>query len=143
MRWAIIGRTTHRQGDYRRATALLEEALALCRDMGVKQLFAWASSLLADVAHDQGNDERATALLEESLTLFRDIGDKDGLAFTLSVLGTVAHAQGDDERATGALRRESGPVDGYRIQVGHGDSLSSPGDGGARAGRRWQGDGAL
>ena len=138
-----MGRTAHRQGDYRRATALLEEALALCQDMGVKQLFAWASTLLADVAHDQGNDERATALLEESLTLFRDIGHQDGPALTLSVLGTVAHAQGDNERATALLEESLGLWTAIGFKWGMATTLQSPGDGGARAGRRWQGDGAL
>ena len=138
-----MGRTAHRQGDYRRATALLEEALALCRDMGVKQLVAWTSSHLAEVAHDQGNDERATALLEESVTLFRDIGDKDGLAFTLSVLGTVVHAQGDDERATALYEESLGLWTAIGFKWGMATRPQSPGDGGARAGRRRQGDGAL
>jgi tetratricopeptide (TPR) repeat protein len=102
----LMGRTVHSQGDYRRAIALLEEAGALFRDLGAKQLFAWASIYLGGVAHDQGNDERAMAFLEESVTLFRDTGDKDGLALTLNVLGTVVHARGDDERAT-ALYEES------------------------------------
>jgi tetratricopeptide (TPR) repeat protein len=101
MSWSA-GRTAHRQGDYRRAIALIEST-GLYRTW---QLFAWASTHLADVAHEQGNDERAMALLEESLTLFRDIGHQYGPALTLSVLGTVAHEQGDDERAT-ALYEES------------------------------------
>ena len=93
-----MGRTAHRQGDYRRATALLRR-LAMCQDMGVKQLFAWTSSHLAEVAYDQNGDERATALLEESLTLFQDIGHQYGPALTLGVLRTVAHEQGDRKRA--------------------------------------------
>ena len=36
----IMGQTAHQQGDYRRATALFEEGLALCREMGVQQFVA-------------------------------------------------------------------------------------------------------
>jgi hypothetical protein len=80
----------------------------------MKQLLAFASSILAEVVCVQGDDKRATMLLEESMVLFQEIGDKWGIAFGLSLLGTVVYAQGDHRRATAlyeeslVLRRELG-----------------------------------
>jgi ATP/maltotriose-dependent transcriptional regulator MalT len=103
-----LGWARSRQGAYSAAAALLEEAIALFRDVGMKQLFAFASSLLAEVACARGEAGQATALLEDSVTLFRDIGDTYGLAMALRILGTVVHAQGDDTHAT-TLHEESSP----------------------------------
>ena len=53
---AFLGWAVSRQGDYARAVALLEEALALFRDVGMPQLVAFAASVLAEVAHAQGGE---------------------------------------------------------------------------------------
>jgi tetratricopeptide (TPR) repeat protein len=84
----------------------------------MKQLLAFASSLLAEVADAQGQDRQAVALLEDSVTLFRDIGDTYGLAMALRILGTVVQTQGDVRHATAlyeeslALRRALGDLHG-------------------------------
>ena len=103
-----LGWARSKQGVYSTAAALLEEAIALFRDVGMKQLLAFASSLLAEVAYAQGEDGQAAVLLEDSVRLFRDIGDKYGLAMALHILGTVVHMQGDVTHAT-ALHEESLP----------------------------------
>ena len=72
----------------------------------MKQLLAFASSLLAEVAYAQGEDGQAAVLLADSVTLFRDIGDTYGLAMALRILGTVVQTQGDVTHAT-ALHEES------------------------------------
>ena len=100
------GALAYEQGDYGPATALLEESLALYRDLGDKTGTAWALHSLAFVPRDQGDYSRAGALLEESLDLFRGVGDKAGIARALHSLARVVRDQGDFSRAT-ALYQES------------------------------------
>lgn len=101
-----------RQGDYERATELIQQSWALYRELGNRQQLAYCPNVLGLIAHHQGDDERAVVLLEESLRLFRELGDKRGIAYALNILGLIAHRQGDNERAAKlceeglALRRE-------------------------------------
>jgi predicted ATPase/transcriptional regulator with XRE-family HTH domain len=89
------------QGDYGRATALLDESLVLYRDLGDQRGTAWALHSLAFVPRDQGDYRRAGALLEESLVLFRELGDIAGTAWALHSLARVLRDQGDFTRAVG------------------------------------------
>jgi hypothetical protein len=84
----------------------LTDVLALFQEVGVQQLFALASAILAEVAYDQGDDARAVVLMEKSATLLREVGDKQSLAYALGIFGTIAHARGDNEQAL-ALLEES------------------------------------
>jgi predicted ATPase len=106
------------QGDYDRATALLEEALVLRREFGDKQGIATSLNNLGMVASTQGDNARAVALHAESLSLYRELGDKMGIATSLDDLGVVAYMQGDYTQATDlheeslALRRVLGERQG-------------------------------
>ena len=91
------------QGNYGRATALFEEALALHRDLGDRRGIATALGNLGAVARYQGDYRRATTLYEEALARVRDLGDTHGIAIGLSSLGAVAWVQGDHRRATAQL----------------------------------------
>jgi predicted ATPase/class 3 adenylate cyclase len=101
-----------RQGDYERASELIEKSWGLYRELGDKQQLAYAPNVLGLIKHHQGDDARARVLLEESLALFRELGDKRGIAYSLNILGLIAHRQGDNDRAAKlceeglALRRE-------------------------------------
>jgi len=97
------------QGDYGRAAALCEEALALYRDLGDKGGLALALDTLGFVARDQGNYGRAMALLGESLALYRALGDTWSVAFALNDLGLLAVDQGQYADAD-ALYAESLPL---------------------------------
>jgi predicted ATPase len=94
------------QGDFARAAALYEEALALRRALGDRQGIATTLSSLGNVAFDQGQYERAAALQEESLALSRALGDRYGIADALTNLGNALAGQGDIEGAV-ALYEES------------------------------------
>jgi len=91
------------QGDYERATALFEEALALCRDEGDRRGIAAVLNDLGLVAREQGDYGRATALTEEALALSRELGHSHGIANTLIGLGSLAEKQGGYGRATALL----------------------------------------
>ena len=111
------------QGDYERADARCQEALALWQRLGDKLGMALAINTLGLVARTQGDYDRATNLLEQSLTLSREVGDKWSLALTLNGLGVVARGRGDYERARAlheesrALRKELGDQKGLAVSL--------------------------
>jgi predicted ATPase/Tfp pilus assembly protein PilF/DNA-binding XRE family transcriptional regulator len=100
------GTITQRQGDPGRATALLEESLAQCRESGDKHGVARALHGLGIVATSRGNLAQAEALYTEVLDLGRALGDQHSVARALYNLGRMAMGRGDPERAE-ALLEES------------------------------------
>jgi tetratricopeptide (TPR) repeat protein len=100
------GALAHAQGDYRRAMALHEEALALFRELGDKMGIALSLHELGDVARRHGDYGRAAAWHEESLALLRDLGENNWIGWALVSLGVIAFEQGDQERAA-ALAEEA------------------------------------
>jgi predicted ATPase len=94
-----LGKVARMREDYRWATQVNEESVALSREM--RDTWGLASSLLSSAlaTQMQGDSERATELYEESMNLFREWGDKQGLAFCSLNLGLVAITQGDLVRA--------------------------------------------
>lgn len=94
------------QGDYERARALHDLALALSRELDDHVGIARATGNLGVVAFDRGDRATAEQLLAESLALAREVGDDHLIATALNDLGRVAFDRGDHERAE-ALYRES------------------------------------
>jgi predicted ATPase len=88
-------------GNLARATALVEEALAMCQAQGDALGTARALGELGCMAWVQVEYERATTLLTESLAWMRALGHQDGIAWALCWLGAVMRDQGDSERAIG------------------------------------------
>jgi predicted ATPase len=87
-------------GQYQRALALFEEALARQRavgDRGSASAGGLGQSLydLALVRREQGDFARAAALLQEGIELHRAIGEREGIAVGLLGLGDLARDQGD------------------------------------------------
>jgi tetratricopeptide (TPR) repeat protein len=93
-----------RQGDYRYATELGEEVLALARAMGDKRWVAQSLGTLANFAVDQGKVARATAFFEEALALSQELEAIEMTAGLLLNLGRMlALSQGDHASATRLL----------------------------------------
>ncbi len=89
--WLVIN-----QGEYAKGRALLEESLALHRELGNK----WGIAILLPVlawALFASQDDQATvrALLEESLALSQEVGDKVGIETFFFLSGQLALSQGD------------------------------------------------
>jgi tetratricopeptide (TPR) repeat protein len=95
-----LGYTRLLQGDYERATALSEEAIALYREQGYRYArlefpvdnLGWAALL-------RGDEEKARVLYQESLMLCRELGDKLVAAESLQGLACVAGKRGEMERS--------------------------------------------
>lgn len=87
-------------GQYRRATPLMEEALAQHRALGDRGSLSsgglgYSLYELGLVLREQGDFARAAELFEECVELHRQIGDREGMAVGLLGLGDIARDQGD------------------------------------------------
>ena len=89
----LSGQVALSQGDASTARLLLEESLALYRDLGDRQRMAQVLVGLAKVEAYQGDLATARILYEESLSLAR-VGYKLDLASGLEGLANVVAAQG-------------------------------------------------
>jgi predicted ATPase/DNA-binding SARP family transcriptional activator len=90
------------QRDFTAATALLEQALTIARELQDRGQISTLLYTLGEAARLQGDLRQATAHFEESVVLGRGLEDKltkFGVAASLVSLGTIAHAEGDNARA--------------------------------------------
>ncbi|HEY7036174.1 MAG TPA: tetratricopeptide repeat protein, partial [Thermomicrobiales bacterium] len=89
----------YRQGDYRRAEMVGEEARALYAALGDRVGVATSLITLGHVAHGAGDRARAEALNEEALALCRALDDRAGAGMALNSLGMLAWERRDFARA--------------------------------------------
>jgi tetratricopeptide (TPR) repeat protein len=87
------------------AQSLLEEALAICRELGDRQGIASALHNLGNVARPLGDLAAAQAYYQECLAIYRELGNEALAAYPWLGLGTVAARQGEWAVARGHLAR--------------------------------------
>ena len=92
-----------RMGDLVLARSLVEEALALAKDMDDRTLTPHALNALGDLAGRQGNYAGARALLTEALAVSRALGDRRLITDQLLSLSVVA----DEDATARSLLEES------------------------------------
>jgi predicted ATPase/DNA-binding SARP family transcriptional activator len=85
--------------DYQWQQALLEEGLAVFKDLGDKFGAAQCLMSLGFVAMHYRDYEQARICIEGHLALRKEIGDMDGVAIALDDLGFLAASQGNYEQA--------------------------------------------
>ncbi len=102
------GRLAWFQGELRRGNVLLEESLALYRDLGDDAGAAFTLLVLGRIAVSQGDRKRGATLVEESLAMFRQQGNMWGNARALIVLGDVALFEDDVDGATSKFQKSLG-----------------------------------
>jgi tetratricopeptide (TPR) repeat protein len=109
------GRLAWGQGDFTRATELMEAALEIFRDLGHK--WGIARSLMEIGLHAMARNEadRAASLAEESLSLSREIGDDYALGYALMMKAIVVEHAGDQIRAEELFKEALG----VRRRIGH------------------------
>jgi non-specific serine/threonine protein kinase len=119
----VAGLVARRRGEMERATAWLEESLALRRAEGHMPGVASALVNLGNIAFDQAEYARAAQMYQESLQLYRSLGDRDGTAVTLNNVGIALRELGQLSQAVAlhdeclALRRELGDRTGIAQAV--------------------------
>ncbi len=103
-----LGLTEIIKENYQQAQTLLEQSLAIWRDMGLEGKLgrSWTLIFLGDVALNQGKSELARSYYEEAKTFLAEIGDLNFLAYLVRRLGQLASRDGDNEKAI-ALCTES------------------------------------
>ena len=123
------------RGDYERAKELLEESLALSREVGDKDMIAEALSQLAITTHDLGDTAQAKEILEDGIALCREVGNTFRLCDFLLSRGYVFLLDGEYERGVAlneeavTLCREHGYKRGLQIaQVDRGWAALLQGD---------------
>jgi tetratricopeptide (TPR) repeat protein len=117
------------QADYAGARPLIEESLAVSRELGDAPGVTRSLSGLATVAIFEGRVEEARRYGEEALALYRAAGNKRGTAQTLHALSFVALSQGDAQAAKPlheecvALLRALGDQESLALSLGLAASL--------------------
>ncbi len=86
-------------GDYARAVAVLQESLALWRQIGDRAGISRVLTNLAAMVMRQGDYPEATAMLEEALILRQQLGDQHGTCAVLINLGYSESEQGHHQLA--------------------------------------------
>ena len=97
------------RGDFAAARILLDEGLAICREIGDRHGTAWALARLGLVAWWAGDLVTAESLLKQGLALCRETHDQLGTAQWTYLLGNVSYAKGDLDSAE-ALFEEAAPL---------------------------------
>jgi ATP/maltotriose-dependent transcriptional regulator MalT len=92
--------------DPAKVRSMLEESLAISKELGHKGLIARCFSHSGLVALQQGDTVAAHRLSVESLALHRETGDQWGISWVLSILARVEACQ-DDHTAALTLYQES------------------------------------
>ncbi|HYN86999.1 MAG TPA: tetratricopeptide repeat protein, partial [Ardenticatenaceae bacterium] len=89
-----------RQGDFDRARSIYEESLALSRQLGDKEVLAYALGGQGYVLLQQGDAAAARLLFEECVAIRRELGDLGGVSAALRGLGYAVLQQGDYSTAS-------------------------------------------
>ncbi len=117
------GRFLHALGASKEAKPLIEEGLALARELGDAREIAFALTSLGEVISFFGEHSAAEAFLREALDLYREVGYRPGIAAALNALGTVAWRLGRYEDAKAlyqeglAIERELGDRRGMALAL--------------------------
>jgi non-specific serine/threonine protein kinase len=98
------GNLASTQGDFRRARALHEQALAIRRDLGDWRGVAGSLSNLGGVANSQGDHATAQSLFEEGLAIMRERDDRWGIGLLLMNMGVNARDRSDSAFARTLLQ---------------------------------------
>ena len=111
------------RGGFATARALLEESLAIQRQLGDRASIAASLSNLGTVAVREGDMVKAGSLLDEGLAIRRELGDKAAIAGALDDLGTAMIERGETTAAHAlldeglAIRRELGDKAGIAASL--------------------------
>jgi tetratricopeptide (TPR) repeat protein len=88
-----------------RARVLLEQALALFRQLEDKLGIAVAAGALGHMTALRGEYDQAKKLLTESLTLHQELGNNVSIALVHNYLGQIPLSQGDNDAAARLFRQ--------------------------------------
>jgi predicted ATPase/DNA-binding SARP family transcriptional activator/Tfp pilus assembly protein PilF len=111
-----------RQPDFAAAGRLIEESLAIGRELGDPEQIAFSLSVLGNIKAEQGEFAEAQLLYEESISLRRSLPNRRWLANSLINLGWLLRMRGEYDAAR-ALQEESLAIH-REIGTGRGTALA-------------------
>lgn len=124
----VQGQLFDRQGDASRAQALLEEGLALFRELrGDKTSIMYALLSLGVVLREQGNSGQASACFEELIAIGREVGEPGYVAWGQLCLAVVAVAREEAGQARALLAESLPQFEGEGNSAGIGWALNTLG----------------
>jgi predicted ATPase/DNA-binding CsgD family transcriptional regulator len=91
----LSGEPYFSQGDAKKAQVLVEESLALSKEIGFKRDEGRHLSFLGELFDYQGKPEMARLRLEESLAIWNELEDKEGMGEALTRMARVEAHQGN------------------------------------------------
>ncbi|MDQ3953831.1 MAG: tetratricopeptide repeat protein [Actinomycetota bacterium] len=97
LEWA--GVMARGQGEYKRAAAFVEKAIAFYRELGDEGALSRALKQRGIVASERGDRETARSFYTQSLEIKQKIGDRRGIAEAQNNLGVLARLEGDLDEA--------------------------------------------
>jgi predicted ATPase len=122
------GRLAYRQGKVEQARSLLEENVAVCRQLNDRQSVLESLQNLGHVASHQGDFASARIYREESLVISRELGDKWAIAGALIGLGDQRVEDGDLEAASAAFEESMTLYEEIESKWGVARALNGLGD---------------
>lgn len=105
--WSLISlgvASVGQESEYEGAFAIIEEGLAIFRELDFKPGVAQALNNLGELTRIHGDDERAQAAYEACLLVVRESGEKRREAMSMNNLGCVMMRRGDAQRAEQLFR---------------------------------------
>jgi hypothetical protein len=91
-------------GDVKRANALLNQSLVICREMNLTEQLAHGLTDLSNMHAFTGNYGPADATVEEAISLWRGLNNLPMLAFALNVRAQLMLMSGQPARASAAAQ---------------------------------------
>ena len=98
-----MGTAAHRAGKVERAEALLKEALALCRKVGMKRFKGYCLLALGDIAGQRGSLPGSHALFLEGLKTMRELNESESLLGGITDFALLLAQEGRADMATRLL----------------------------------------
>jgi tetratricopeptide (TPR) repeat protein len=113
------------QSDFRRARGVLQEALEIRLELGLRAEAAESLNQLGLIGLDEGDLDRAEQFCRLGLDIRRELGDEAAVAGSLNTLGGVLHFGGRNDEAQAmfdeslAIRRRLGDAAGASVSLGN------------------------
>ena len=123
--WALreAGYLALRQGDCSASMPLLEESLALCRELGDRTGVTAALVALGEVLYAQEDFSRGKLVAEDAVVLAREIGDWHWLHDALCRLGDITYHLGEYSQALACYEETLSVSQQHRYPHGIGSGL--------------------
>jgi predicted ATPase len=113
------------QSDFRRARGVLQEALEIRLELGLRAEAAESLNQLGLIGLDEGDLDRAEQFCRLGLEMRRELGDDAAVAGSLNTLGGVLHFGGRNDEARAmfeeslSIRRGLGDAAGASVSLGN------------------------